>query len=279
MTILNIFRSIAIKKSDHPLIITVLIITGLIHLAFYLIETTLTFYLSKFLIIIMVITASIHTYRLIERRLFDQQRQIQALIDTSHVLNLRAPLPSFTGWAATPELITQILIQIKTRHPTLVFELGSGASTIAIPYMLEKWGRGKLVSIDHNAEFGERTRLNLELHHHESVELGICELIPHDVEGQTYLWYDLSAIRLQSKIDIPIDDGPPWQTNPMARYPALPILWDQLADDALILVDDADREDETMMVSRWLESYPIDIVLTEASMKGLTILKVRKPTS
>ncbi len=277
MTIQSILNSIAIKKNDHPLIFTLISIVGLLHLGFYLIETSLTFYLSQFLIIIIVILASIHTFRMVERRLLDQQRQIQALIDTSHVLDLRAPLPSFTGWAATPELITQILIQIKSRHPKLVMELGSGASTIAIPYMLEKWGKGSLISIDHDPEFGERTRMNLELHHHTSVDLSICKLIPYELNGQNFLWYDISKIRFSNKIDILIVDGPPWQTNSLARYPALPLLWNHLAKDALILVDDADRDEETKMVSRWLDEYPVDIVLTEASMKGLTILKVRKP--
>ena len=49
-----------------------------------------------------------------------------------------------------------------------------------------------------------------------------------------------------------IVDGPPAGQNPGARYPALPLLMDRLADRATIFVDDADRPGESEVIKAWL---------------------------
>ena len=41
-----------------------------------------------------------------------------------------------------------------------------------------------------------------------------------------------------------------------SRYPALPALADRLAADALVFLDDADREPEREIVARWAEEVP-----------------------
>ena len=276
MSYLNALYSIAIKKSDQPLIIILQSIAGALLLVLTFMGNAISLYAGFFLVFLLVISASIHTYRMVERRLVDHQRQVQSLNELTQLLPLRAPLPSLTGWAASPELLTQILMMVKTHQPTSVLELGSGASTIAIPYMLERWGHGSMTSIDHDADFAEKTRDFLALHEHTSAKLFHCPLTSISVDGAEYLWYDLSHATLPKSIDLLIVDGPPLQTNPLARYPALPMLWDRLSDGAIILMDDADRTDEQEIVRRWSERYPIEVVERHASLKGFLALKVRK---
>lgn len=276
MSILNALNSIAIKKTDHPLILILQTIAGTLLLVLSLMGTFISLYAGFFLVFLLVISASIHTHRMVERRLVDHQRQVQSLIELSHLLPLRAPLPSLTGWAASPELLTQILMMVKSHQPTSVLELGSGASTIAIPYMLERWGHGSMTSIDHDADFAEKTRDYLALHEHTSAKLFQCPLTSISVDGADYLWYDLSHASIPSSIDLLIVDGPPLQTNALARYPALPLLWDRLSDGAIILMDDADRADEQEIVRRWSERYPIEVIERHTSLKGFLALKVRK---
>ncbi|MBC8099940.1 MAG: class I SAM-dependent methyltransferase, partial [Armatimonadetes bacterium] len=59
----------------------------------------------------------------------------------------------------------------------------------------------------------------------------------------------------------------------MARYPALPILFECLRVGALIVVDDADREDEQRMVARWLREYPLRVVDRPETEKGTVVLE------
>ena len=46
-----------------------------------------------------------------------------------------------------------------------------------------------------------------------------------------------------------IVDGPAETTEPLIRYPAVPVLYDRLSDDAVILLDDADRTEEERIVA------------------------------
>jgi hypothetical protein len=38
----------------------------------------------------------------------------------------------------------------------------------------------------------------------------------------------------------------------MARFPALPMLWGRRSERAVIILDDADREDELAVVKEWM---------------------------
>jgi hypothetical protein len=59
----------------------------------------------------------------------------------------------------------------------------------------------------------------------------------------------------------------------MARYPALEILYEYLSEDAIFIVDDADRRDEKGMVKRWKrENESIGVEYLE-SEKGIYVVK------
>ena len=51
-------------------------------------------------------------------------------------------------------------------------------------------------------------------------------------------------------------DDPPGPTGPQARYPAIPVLSDRLADGAIVVLDDASRADEATIVERWCAEIP-----------------------
>ncbi|WP_240669694.1 class I SAM-dependent methyltransferase [Actinoplanes solisilvae] len=85
-----------------------------------------------------------------------QTGDVEALIQLYRAVEPRAPMPS-TG--SKTELL-DVLHLIRTRKPSLVVELGGGASTVWTAYALEASG-GKLVSLNRDAE---RTRERLEAH-------------------------------------------------------------------------------------------------------------------
>ena len=97
-------------------------------------------------------------------------------------------------------------------------------------------------------------------------------LVEHILHGERWKWYDLEPLKDVQSIDMLIIDGPPITTQNEARYPALPLLMDRLSSSAVILVDDADRDDEQSMIRKWKESYPSISDFGAMAEKGAVVL-------
>jgi len=231
-------------------------------------------------------------------------QQIEALFSLIPLLKLRYPLPSMRDWAASPDFLTLIVSLILERQPKLVVEASSGVSTLVTAYGLEKIGLEKIgvekidlgsiasanlsadsaqvISLEHEAEYVARNRIQVIQHGLQATAKIIhAPLAPVSIHQQDWLWYDLNELKqlVQNnnlKIDFLIIDGPPQSTQKLARYPALPLLFDWLSNDAIVLLDDADREDEQQIVQQWQQEFSnIDIewISTE---KGACILQIKK---
>ncbi|MCL4738381.1 MAG: class I SAM-dependent methyltransferase [Burkholderiaceae bacterium] len=169
----------------------------------------------------------------------------------------RLPLPMGGGWALTGDSAAILVREALLRRPRSVLELGSGVSTLLLGQVLKDAGGGRLLSIDHDPVWAERTRRQVEL-------LGLNDVVTVldaplksvEVDGRHYDWYDIAADRLASlgPVDLLMIDGPPPASHqPLgARYPALPLLRSCLAPDSLVFVDDAKRATVSATIDRWL---------------------------
>ncbi len=171
------------------------------------------------------------------------------------------PLPLGGGWALTGDSAAILVRETLLRRPAAILELGSGASTLLLGQVLRDQGGGRLLSIDSDPVWAERTRKNLiflGLDDHVTVVVAPFKRV--DIEGQPFDWYDIpedSLARL-GPIDLLLVDGPaPASAHSKAsRYPALPLLRDRLAADAMLFVDDASRPSSVSMVKRWQAENP-----------------------
>jgi predicted O-methyltransferase YrrM len=183
-----------------------------------------------------------------------QTREVEALLQLFHGFAARAPMPSSGGFALNPTDLLGLLHLVRTRKPRLVLELGSGTSTVWLAYALQQTG-GKLISLDHEAGYAEKTREALVQHDLTDVaEVRDAPLRPVVLDGRTFPWYDVAAAADLHDIDLLVIDGPPEKTGPDARYPAMRVLEKQLADTATILFDDANRSDEQAALRKWVET-------------------------
>ena len=73
--------------------------------------------------------------------------------------------------------------------------------------------------------------------------------------------------------DLLIVDGPPGIAGELARYRALPLLYDRLSDEAVIIRDDAQRDEEQPIVALWLEQFDDLTAKSLPSEKGTVILR------
>lgn len=190
-------------------------------------------------------------------RIDAQYRRIESLFSLFGVLKITSPLPPMRDWAISPDFANLIVEIVHERKPKLALEFGSGVSTLVTAYALRQAGGGRLISLDHDRDFAEATIRNLRKHGLDDLVRVIhAPLRQVQVQGRSHLWYDTAALEDLEKIEFVIVDGPPGNLQELARYPALPLIWSHLWDDAVILIDDADRVDERKMTEQWCSAFP-----------------------
>jgi predicted O-methyltransferase YrrM len=213
-----------------------------------------------------------HVREVVDSAQWNTYRQLEALQALNVLLRLEVPLPPLRGWAASPDFLRQ-LAELALRHrPSMIVECSSGASTVVLARCCQLLGTGHVYSLEHDATYAAQTRAWL-------ADAGLtgyatvmhAPLKDTSLDGQIYPWYSLDELPA-SPIDLLVVDGPPGTLRSQARFPAGPLLIPRLAGGGVVVVDDADRPDESQMLSRWIELFPglrKEIVPAE---KGMTML-------
>lgn len=200
-------------------------------------------------------TAALAT-ELNERRRLQDYAQMEAYVSLVTALQPAQPLPATRHWAASPDVLKKTAELVLQRAPRLVVEASCGTSTVIIALCLRKLGQGgRVISLEHDPVYAEKTRRALRQQGLEDIATVLqAPLKPYDLGGQRYHWYDLAGLEPQTPIDLLVVDGPPGAQR-KARYPAVPLLIDRLAPDAVVIVDDGARPDEREMVEDWRKAY------------------------
>ncbi len=184
-------------------------------------------------------------------------RQLEALVSITSILPLRHPLPPMRGWAISPDFGVLLISEVLKRKPHVVLELGSGVSTLLIAYCLEKTGSGRVISFDHDAKYCEQSRERIREHRLDNIaEIAHVPLREVQLKQASWDWYDAARIDPDIKIDLLVIDGPPGQIQNISRYPALPLLSKYFSDEVVILLDDAGRPDEKIILDMWAREFP-----------------------
>jgi predicted O-methyltransferase YrrM len=176
-------------------------------------------------------------------------------------LGIKGVLPPFPhrGFEITGEEAAFLFHLLSARRPKVAMELGSGSSTVLIAATLRAHGGGRLISVEHDAEHVRHTATLLQQAGlADRVTLVHAPLVALTLGERRFQWYDRAAFapHLTEAIDFLLVDGPPGKTQPLSRFPALPVLAPHLRPGALVYVDDAERDDEARMLALW-EEEPI----------------------
>lgn len=209
-------------------------------------------------------------------------RQVDSLFSLYAALAGQLPLPPTRGWAASPDVLRLIAVEISMRRPGLVVELGSGVSTLVLGKLIKAYApTGRLISIEHDHEFSEViSRRVRQAGLDDVVEIVHCPLIDFSLDQDRWRWFDLprNFPDGDQNIDILFVDGPPGIVGRMARYPALPVLRSRIAIGGIVILDDADREDEREITRRWAALPGIES-RAEHCEKGAVVFTIRKETA
>lgn len=203
----------------------------------------------------------------------DQYRQIEALLALYNDTHPKESFPPLRTWVASPDLLHYVYRHVVNDRPGRVLELGSGVSTLVIAYALRHIGQGQLISLEHDEHYRDVTAGQLQRHGLEQwVDLRLAPLEPVNINDEWYEWYSAGALPT-SRLDLLLVDGPPGNTQARARYPALPMTRTLLADNAVVVLDDYDRDDEKEIAAAWVEENPEFTLERVAHEKGTAILR------
>ena len=149
-----------------------------------------------------------------------------------------------------------VLNEIALASRRTVVELGSGISTIVIGRLMAERG-GKVVAVEHDPEWAGWVRSQIDLERlSASTEVIVSPLEPHPASWDGAPWYSRRSVALlPESVDLLLVDGPPGYGDGRAhsRYPAMAALASRLSAQAIVILDDADREAEREIVARWSE--------------------------
>jgi predicted O-methyltransferase YrrM len=193
------------------------------------------------------------------RRKTDQDfHQLESLANLFALFDMRGIVPPSRGFAASPDLLHAYVGEILDRRPSLVVECGSGLSTLWAAYALERCGgEGRVVALENDEYYAEKTRAALRAHGlSHRVDVRHAELREVQLGGHSPSWYDTDRIADLYAVDVLLVDGPVGSLARHSRYPALPLFRDRLSPGAVILLDDASREEEQEIAERWREEFP-----------------------
>ena len=216
----------------------------------------------------------------IEKRVTTEVRnlfgQLEAYLSLRDRLGLHQGLPYTHQWSAAPDFLKLIVDHALAAKPRTIVECSSGLTTLVLARCCEINGEGEVFSLENGAEFAAKSRGEVERYGLGARSTVIdAPLKPVTVDGVEYQWYDFAQLPDRS-IDMLVVDGPPGFIQHHSRYPALPLLFDKLADGCVVFLDDAGRPDEVELVEMWRGRLPgieHEFVKTE---RGGAILQVRR---
>lgn len=210
-----------------------------------------------------------HTLKDLEKSSRENYRQSEFYLQLVTLLQLDAPIPSTRSWAASPDVLLTLLDHARKTNPRTIVDLGSGMSTLVLA---KSAPQAKVISIDHSAEFADKTRKVLESHAITNAEVRVAPLTSH-VSGVD--WYDLAQLADITNIDLLFIDGPPGSKNPMARHPAIAECMSKLSPRAVIVIDDAARDGEKAMAMDFAAALPTHTLEFLHHEKGTAVLLPR----
>jgi predicted O-methyltransferase YrrM len=165
----------------------------------------------------------------------------------------------WSDWALLPAALDLLLAEVD-RGRRRIIECGSGVSTIALARALRKQA-GRIGALEHDPGWAAFVVAWLEREGLDGIATVVeAPLRAHPLALDGTEWYDQSALeRLpRSDIELLLVDGPPAGEPGLdrARYPALPVLSDRLAKDAIVVLDDVNRPGEAEVLAAWERETP-----------------------
>lgn len=187
---------------------------------------------------------------------FHDTNQVESLLWLYSRFTPTVSLPAMRHYAGSPDFLKVLADHYYRYRPKVIVEAGSGVSSIIISELLKAdKSPARHYALDHLEAYAALTR---EKVNNPGSQILHAPLKKYQIDGKTWLWYDISVLEGVEQIDMLVIDGPPENIQKLARYPALPLLKDKLSENAIIILDDTIRRDEQQVIKRWEEEFGME---------------------
>ena len=172
------------------------------------------------------------------------------------------------NWALSLPAARELEEYLWTEKPRALLETGSGSSTLIFArYALEN--DATAFSWEHDARYFRNTsdllgKYNLE----EGISLEHRPLVKVPVLKEMLPWY--GGVKVKTKLDFVLVDGPPRSTG--GRLAAMFQLWNNLADDFVLWLDDANRPGEQEALNLWEKEFPVQYTIHEVGGRATGVV-------
>lgn len=185
----------------------------------------------------------------------------------------RQPL-DLGGWSADPFLSDRVIRAVTAQQPRIVLECGSGWTTVLVACCLRELSTGKVISLEHSKRFADRTRALLQRYGvADRAKVIYAPIKEVQIEGEIWPWYGIDPGEVfDGQVDIVVVDGPPGDLARRSRYPAVPLLADQLSKTWTVFLDDGRRSDEAWIAEQWARRLGVDVTYYPAGA-GVFVLQ------
>lgn len=198
--------------------------------------------------------------------------------------SIGSPLPSIKteplgGMGISRDTIRILSDECRQCAAGILVDLGTGEG-VSLDTMVESLPAGLVWTVDeHPALLSQvRERLRLEGKNYRNVFFVHAPLIDCSSRGYAQRWYNPEVLScIPGPISLLFVDGP---IGAFGRGPALPVFYERLAKNAVVLLDDANREGEIRSFESWkafldLKSIPYraDILKTDRGLARIALLR------
>jgi predicted O-methyltransferase YrrM len=175
------------------------------------------------------------------------------------------------AWSALDEYLADCINHAMASSGPIL-ECGSGLSTILIGAIAKKQGQSHF-ALEHNSEWAIKVKKYLNRYKIDSVVQCTKPLKDYG----DFCWYDVPLESMPDSFSLVVCDGPPGSTKG-GRYGLAPIMRERLKPGSIILLDDAEREQELAIAKLWeveLDAH-LDLLATDKPYIKMTMTNRRQ---
>jgi predicted O-methyltransferase YrrM len=201
----------------------------------------------------------------------DLYDQVAGLMQIQSAMHGGPVLKPLRVWVISPDAMAWVLAEIQERSDPVVVEFGSGQSTVILAACLKHKGRGRLLSIEHDAVHAAAVRRQLEACGLSSnVDLRVVPLIDYPVAGtlpasKSYALTGLPDVQ----VDVALIDGPPSELGDAARLHPAQWALSRLSAGGAVFLDDTTRSQERAVLAHLAAVVPDLAIDYPRAEKGL----------
>jgi predicted O-methyltransferase YrrM len=207
----------------------------------------------------------------------DVRAAVESMMTSPPEPELRELLDGADIWAVHLDTAHVLNCALLALQPKSVLEFGAGRSSLVLASAMERYGGGRLTSIEHQPEYAAAAWR--QMGRYANVDARLCPARLARRLSKFGMLYEYVGIRRMLDERGPFDfvfvDAPPGTADqPFGRDATLLQCAPWLADGAIAVLDDSARPAERTAVRRWQRVLGAEVICELKNARGNTVIRI-----